>query len=123
MLSLARGVCSLAHARATGVALSAIDPQFIGVLSLMVEPGTRIAARVAAGEFVVPDAFSMVRELREMIAAIDVTDALFRSNHASNYLPIKLRLPEQKEAGLKLLNEVLTSRDESRLRPEYFRAL
>ncbi len=53
------------HAAATGAALSAIDPQYIGVLSLMVEPGTRMEARVRSGEFVVPDALAMLRELRE----------------------------------------------------------
>ena len=76
------------HARATGAALSAIAPEFIGVLSLMVTPGTPMAERVASGEFIVAGPLAMLRELRELIAAIDVPDALFRSNHASNYLPV-----------------------------------
>jgi hypothetical protein len=111
------------HARATGVALSAIDPRYIGVLSLMVEPGTRIASRVAAGEFVVPDGFAMVRELREMIAATDVTDALFRSNHASNYLPMGGRLPHDKGTMLAALDSVLATPDQAHLKPEEWRLL
>ena len=123
ILGLAGRERSLAHARATGAALSAIDPPYIGVLSLMVEPGTRIAARVAAGEFVVPDAFAMVRELREMVAATDVTDALFRSNHASNYLPMGGRLPHDKGTMLAALDTVLATPDEAHLKPEEWRLL
>ena len=62
------------HARATGAAFSRIEPEFIGVLSLMVIPGTPTRRRVAAGTFIVPRPLAMLRELREMIAAIDVTE-------------------------------------------------
>jgi len=111
------------HAVATGQALSAIDPEFIGVLSLMVIPGTPLAERVERGEFVVPEAWAMIRELREMIAAIDVTDALFRANHASNYVTVKGRLPQDKQRLLASLDEVLAQPDEANLRPEGRRML
>jgi radical SAM superfamily enzyme YgiQ (UPF0313 family) len=111
------------HASATGEALSAIDPEYIGVLSLMVEPGTRLAARVRGGEFVVPDALTMLRELRGMIAATNVSDALFRSNHASNYLPVGGRLPRDKEAMLTALDGVLAAPERVRLKPEEWRLL
>ena len=114
---------SAAHAAATGGALSAIDPQYIGVLSLMVEPGTRMEARVRSGEFVVPDALTMLRELRDMIAATDVTNAVFRSNHASNYLPVGGRLPSDKEAMLGALGAVLAAPERIRLKPEEWRLL
>ena len=56
---------------------------------------------------------------------IEHTDmhGLFFSNHASNYLPIKARMPKDKEATLRLIDEVLAKRDPALLRPEYFRAL
>ncbi len=111
------------HARATGAALSSIQPEFIGVLSLMVTPGTPMAERVARGEFVVAGPFAMLRELRELIAAIDVPDALFRSNHASNYLPVGGRLPQDKARMLAALDAVLTAPAGARLRPESWRAL
>ena len=62
---------------------------------------------MAAGEFVLPDAMGMLRELREIIAHLDVTDCLFRCNHASNYLPIGGRLPADKAAILASLDKVL----------------
>lgn len=111
------------HARATGAALSTIAPEFIGVLSLMVTPGTPMAERVERGEFIVAGPLAMLRELRELIAAIDVPDSLFRSNHASNYLPVGGRLPRDKARMLAALDAVLTAPAGARLRPESWRAL
>jgi radical SAM superfamily enzyme YgiQ (UPF0313 family) len=123
ILGLAGPERSLEHARATGAALSAIDPEYIGVLSLMVEPGTRMEARVRSGEFTVCGPLPMLRELREMIAATDVSDALFRSNHASNYLPVGGRLPRDREAMVAALDRVLAAPDLARLKPEQWRSL
>ena len=123
ILGLAGPERSLEHARATGEALSAIDPEYIGVLSLIVVPGTPVAARVQAGELKILGPLEMLRELREMIAATDVTDALFRSNHASNYLPVGGRLPQDKARMLAALGRGLDSPDGVRLRPESWRAL
>jgi radical SAM superfamily enzyme YgiQ (UPF0313 family) len=123
ILGLAGVARSLEHGRATGEALSAIDPEFIGLLSLMLEPGTNMTARVRDGEFEVPGPLAMLREMREIVAHTDVTDALFRSNHASNYLPVGGRLPRDKEAMVAALDRVLATPDLARLKPEEWRAL
>jgi len=123
ILGLAGEERSIEHARATGRALSAIDPEFIGALSLMVVEGTPQHERVRLGEFVVPGPLVLLRELRELIAATDVTGALFRSNHASNYLPVGGRLPEDKARLLAALDAVLEDPAQVRLRPEAYRAL
>ena len=123
ILGLAGPQRSLQHARATGEALSAIDPEYIGVLSLMVEPGTRMEARVRSGEFEVLGPLPMLRELREIIVHTDVTDALFRSNHASNYLPVGGRLPRDKAEMAAALDAVLEHPEAVRLRPEEWRLL
>lgn len=123
ILGLAGVERSLEHARATGRALSAIDPEFIGALSLMVVEGTPIHERMVRGDFAVPGPLALLRELRELIAATDVTDALFRSNHASNYLPVGGHLPEDKSRMLAILDAVLDDPGRARLRPEGWRAL
>lgn len=123
ILGLAGVERSLIHAEATGLALSAIDPQYIGVLSLMIEPGTALERRVRSGGFRAPDAIGMLRELREMIAATDVTDSLFRSNHASNYLPVGGHLPEDKAGMLATLDNVLDAPERTPLKPEAWRLL
>jgi len=123
ILGLAGAERSLAHATATGAALTAIDPEFIGVLTLMLVPGTAMQEKVAAGRLRLPDSIGMLRELREMVAHTDVSDCLFRSNHASNYLPVGGRLPQEKAAMLATLDRVLAAPQEAQLRPESWRLL
>ena len=123
ILGLAGRARSLEHGRATGEALSAIDPEYIGILTLMLVPGTGMHRKIAAGELVLPDQIGMLRELREIVAHLEVTDCLFRSNHASNYLPVGGRLPEDKALLLATLDKVLTAPESVQLRPESWRLL
>jgi len=111
------------HAIETGRALSAIDPEYIGILSLMLESGTEMTEAVRSGSFVVPEPLDLLRELREIIANIDVTHAVFRSNHASNYLPLRGTLPEDKQALLDGLDRVIDQGSRAQLKPENWRAL
>ena len=111
------------HAIGTGKALSAIDPEYIGILSLMLESGTEMTEAVRSGRFIVPEPLDLLRELREIIANIDVTHAVFRSNHASNYLALRGTLPEDKAALLEGLDRVIEMGSQARLKPEGWRAL
>jgi radical SAM superfamily enzyme YgiQ (UPF0313 family) len=111
------------HAIGTGKALSAIDPEYIGILSLMLESGTEMTDAVRSGRFIVPKPLDFLRELREIIANIDVSHAVFRSNHASNYLPLRGTLPQDKAALLESLDRVIDMGGKARLKPEGWRAL
>jgi radical SAM superfamily enzyme YgiQ (UPF0313 family) len=123
ILGLAGIARSREHGKATGEALSAIDPAYVGILTLMLTPGTAMERRVASGEVVLPDSIGMLRELREIVTSLDVTDCLFRSNHASNYLPVGGRLPRDKQAMLAALDKVLLAPESVQLRPESWRLL
>ncbi len=48
------------------------------------------------GEFQLPAPMEMLAELRTMIEHTELTDGYFHANHASNYLPVKARLPKEK---------------------------
>ena len=111
------------HALATGRVLSAIAPDFVGALPVMVVPGTPLYERMERGEFALPDEFAMLEELGIMIAGTEATDCLFMSNHASNYLPIKAHLPGDRERAIRAIREVIEDRDRRKLRPEWMRAL
>ena len=111
------------HAEETGKFLSRIDPEYIGALSIIVVPGTALADAIDKGTFEVPDPYMLLEELAIMIKNTNVTHAFFASNHASNYLPVKVWLPEEKAKALKAITHVLTQRDPSLLRPEFLRAL
>lgn len=112
---------SMQHARASASALSAMDPEQIGALSLMLIPGTPLHERAQRGEFVLPDALGMLREIREMLAGLELSRGLFLANHASNYLPMKVRLPAGKEKALAEIDAALEG--ERELKPEEHRRL
>lgn len=114
---------SQAHAVDTGKVLSQMDPDFVGALSLMVVPGTPIEKEIKTGRLVLPTPFGLIQELETLIRHSEFTRCFFASNHASNYLPLRIRMPEEKEAALKKIEEVLRQKDHTRLRPEYLRAL
>jgi len=111
------------HAVETGKVLSEMDPDYVGALSLMIVPGTPIEKEIEAGRLVLPTPFGLIQELEMMIRNSQFTRCFFASNHASNYLPLRIRLPEQKEEALKRIREVLKKKDPDLLRPEYLRAL
>lgn len=112
---------SLRHARETGRVLSELSPDFIGVLSLMLLPGTPLSDAHQAGEFHAPDAHGLLQELKELLMATDVQSGIFLANHASNHVPLRLRLPKDKVAGLALLDDAIDGY--VALRPEWMRGL
>jgi radical SAM superfamily enzyme YgiQ (UPF0313 family) len=114
---------SQAHAEDTGKVLSEMDPDYVGALSLMVIPGTPIEKEIETGRLVLPNPFGLIQELETMIENCQFTRCFFASNHASNYLPLRIRMPEEKEDALRRIREVLRRRDPALLRPEYLRAL
>lgn len=114
---------SHAHAEDTGRVLSEMDPEFVGALSLMIVPGTPIHEEMQSGKLVLPTPFELIRELGTMIANCRFTNCFFASNHASNYLPLRIRMPAEKEQALQLIHQVLQRKDPELLRPEYMRAL
>ena len=121
ILGIAGKARSKIHAKETGRVLSAIDPEYVGALSLMLIPGTRLYQDYKSGAFHLLEPDEMLDELKTMIAATELSKGLFHANHASNYLPIKARLPKDKEATLKLIDQALAGKVP--LKPEFLRAL
>jgi len=109
------------HAEETGRVLSAIDPNYVGALSLMLIPGTPLFDDFQSAKFDLIEPDEMLLELRTMIAGTNLSAGLFHANHASNYLPVKARLPKDKEATLELIDQALAGK--IILKPEYLRAL
>jgi hypothetical protein len=89
----------------------------------MVVPGTPLYEDMNAGRFKLPSLFQLLEELGTIVAHSNFSRCYFTSNHASNYLPIKARLPRDKEEVVKLIKRVISSEDRSLLRPEFLRGL
>jgi radical SAM superfamily enzyme YgiQ (UPF0313 family) len=114
---------STEHARLTGQVVSRMDPQFFSMLTLMLVPGTRLHRDWGTGAFQLMGAEDMLAELREVILHLEgLTNCVFRSNHASNYLPLGGTLPGDKARLLATLDAALACGPNA-LRPEAWRGL
>ena len=111
------------HAQATAKILTDMDPDYVGALSVITVPGTPLHDEYVQGRFKVPEPFELIRELRTMIADSNFSNCVFRSNHASNYLPVKATLPGDRDEILRAIDHVLSAEDRGMLRPEFLRAL
>ena len=121
LLGLGGRTHSERHARETGRALSEMNPDYVGALTLMLIPGTPLFRSWQDGGFELPDATGMLRELRCLLSHTELEPGFFFANHASNYLPIAARLPADKPRTLALIDAALAG--SIRLKPEWQRGL
>ncbi len=109
---------SAEHAKASARLITEMDPEYLAALTLTIVPNTPMARLVAKGGFTLPDPLAMLGELRVMVAECQPSDALFRTNHASNYLPTGGRLPADRDDIVATIDAALAGklklRDERR---------
>lgn len=111
------------HALDTAHVISAIDPQYLGALTLMLDQEAPLTKMVEEGKFQLLTPFESLTELRTMLEALNVSNCVFRSNHASNYLPLRATLPKDQHILLQTLESILKNKTTEQLRPEYWRGL
>jgi radical SAM superfamily enzyme YgiQ (UPF0313 family) len=121
LLGMAGREDSLRHARATAAALNRMQPRYAAFLTVTPVPGTVLHEELQAGRFTLVSPGESLRELREIVANLDLTGTIFRANHASNYLPLEGRLPADRERLLATIDAALDGRIS--LKPEYLRGL
>jgi len=109
------------HAVETAGALNAMNPEYIGLLTLMVETGTPLYDWVREGSFRLLTPPQVLEETRLLVENLDSPGSVFRMNHASNYLSLRGTLNGDKDAMLEAIDAA--GRDLSRLKPEGWRAL
>jgi radical SAM superfamily enzyme YgiQ (UPF0313 family) len=128
LLGLAGREHSGRHARETAKLLSRIDPAYASALSIMIpEADEHRDYELRSVPEDTPwremEPMELVAELRELVAGLECTDTVFRANHASNHLPLGGHLPDEKDALLALVDEVLGASRKDLLRPEWMRGL
>ena len=109
------------NARESARVISAINPDYVGLLTLMVEPGTQMYEDINSGKFKLLNPEEVMLETRELIKNINVTNCIFRSNHASNYVSLAGTLSQDKEKLINLIQDVLSGK--YGYKPERFRSL
>ncbi len=111
------------HARATARLLNAIDPEYLGLLSLMAVPGTTIHRQIKEGLLTPLGPWELLQEIKMIIRDLTLTNCIFRANHASNYLPLKAVLSRDREILLTELERIIAQKSPASLRSEYLRGL
>ena len=114
---------SSVHAEETGRAVSAMDPDYLSMLTLMLVPGTELHRQWVAGAFELLDPEAMLLELRQAILHLNgLSHCVFRTNHASNFLPLAGTLSQDKKQLLTTLDAALAL-GKPALRPDAWRGL
>jgi hypothetical protein len=99
----------LEHARATALALNAMQPRLLSALRVVPIPGTELHTEVKSGRFLPLTEHQTVEELRLIVQSLDLTNTVFRANHSSNIIPLEARLPRDQTRLLAQLDILLAS--------------
>ena len=108
------------HAVESAKLISAIKPDYVGFLTLMLDESTEIYRQIQAGEMELLTPEEVVEEMRLFLTNVDSQGTMFRANHASNYVILKGNLNEDIEEMLQRLDEVEKA---GKYRPERVRGL
>ena len=108
------------HAINSAKVISAIKPEYLGFLTLMVEPGTELYTQYKAGEFELLGPHEVLEEMKLFIENVDSEGTVFRANHASNYVPLKGTF--NKDNAL-MLKQIEAAEKAGNFRPEMFRGI
>ena len=111
------------HALATAKALSSMDPDYAGALTMTLVPGTPMYQDAASGKFTLITPFESLKELLTIVQNANFTNCFFSSMHASNYFSVRGTLPQDKEKMIKALEKIIKQGDPNSLRPEFLRGL
>ena len=121
LLGIAGTENSREHAVETGRVLTAMSPNQIAALTLMLLPNTSLFEMQENGTFQLPDKTKLLEELLEIVKNIELDRVIFQANHASNYLPIDCRLSRDKKMIIEMIESAL--KGNISMKPEYLRAL
>jgi radical SAM superfamily enzyme YgiQ (UPF0313 family) len=108
------------HARETARVLNAMDPEYAGALTLMVVEPAPICRKVESGALTLLDPKESLEELRRVVERLELSNCVFRVNHASNYANIRGTLPKDKQKILAQIDDALGQAD---YKPEWMRGL
>lgn len=108
------------HAVESARAVNRIKPNYLSLLTLMLDDSAEIMRDIEEGRFELLSPEEVLDEARIFLEETSLDKTIFRSNHASNYLAMEGVLGRDKE---KLLREIEEAIEEKDYREEFFRGL
>ena len=115
------GEPSKKHVEETIKVLNRMQANHVSCLSYMPEPNSPMYQDVREGRFQMITPREYLEETRALVAGLNYGPFHFTSNHASNYLPLKGTLPDDREKFLQMIDDALGGKQ--RIRSEQYRAL
>lgn len=113
------GEPSRRHMEETAAMMNQMKPRHLSALTLTLDPGTELYRDYREGKFHPITPRESLMEAKILLENLTVEPLHFTCNHASNYLPLKGGLPEDREGFLSMLDKALAG--EQALRPEWTR--
>ncbi|MCD8531704.1 MAG: radical SAM protein [Saccharospirillaceae bacterium] len=111
------------HARNSALLMNEAQPDFLSTLIVSYPLGDQRVVEGFNGNYQLPDQHDLFVELRALISHLELTSTIFRSDHASNYLPLKGTLGADKSTMLAQLDMAINHPERIRLRQEWQRGL
>lgn len=121
LLGLGGRQYSKGHIRDTIKALNRMQPRYLSFLSLMLIPGTPLYEDAKKGKFDELNSAELLQEAYQIIRGLELEKTIFRSNHASNYLALEGRFPQDKKKLLEAIKAGISAG--TGLRQEFLRGL
>lgn len=113
---------SAQHADQSAALMNATQPEYLSTLVVSFPQGdARFKQHFA--EFEPLDQRALFVELQRFISQLELKDTVFRSDHASNYLPLKGTLGADKQQFLAQLQQAIEQPESMSLRQEWQRGL
>lgn len=109
------------HAEQTAQLVTEMNPEYFSALTTSVVPNTPLVKLRDKGFWKLPSVTRMLEELRTIVDLARPDNALFRTNHASNYLPIGGQLPRDRQRIVATIDAALAGKIP--LRPDWARGL
>lgn len=98
--------------------ISAIKPDYLGLLTLTLEPNTPLYEEWQKGLFQPLNKEQIVEEMLLFLQEVDSDGTIFRANHASNYISLAGELNQDKN---KLIEKLKLASERKQYKPEYYR--
>ena len=100
--------------------VTAAKPEYLGLLTLTMNPGTELTQDYLAGRFLALSPLQDLEEQKRFLEEVDSEGTVLRSNHISNYLALAGTLNGDRAAMIDLLAKSIAN---GHLRPKKYRGL
>ena len=108
------------HAVASAKLITAMKPDYLGFLTLLLEPGAPMLQEVKAGMMQLLTPAQVLEEMELFLTHVDSEGTVFRSNHVSNYISLAGNLNRDIPA---MLEKIQKSRERDAFKNESMRRL